>query len=203
MFRRIDPRLLIGLALVLGSVVGVASLIVALDRRIGVYVTTATLIPGQILDAAVLVERAVLLDGAEGLYLRVGQLPADGLLVTRPVRPGELIPIAALGAAAGTDLTSIVVTPAAELSSGIEASSVVELWVTEPAEGGVLDAPPRVLVPDALVVSVDDDRSIDSFSSTPTVELLVPRSRLSLILQAQADGAVLAVVPAGIAWRAP
>lgn len=203
MFRRIDPRLLIGLVLVLGSVAGVVALVMALDRRTDVYVTTATLVPGQLLDGSALVERAVQLDGAEELYLRVGQLPVDGLVVTRAMRPGELIPIAALGAAAGTDLTSIVVTPAAELSAGIEPASAVELWVTVPAQGGELDAPPRVLVPDAVVVSVDHDTGIDSFGGTATIELLVPRGRLPMILQAQADDAVLSVVPTGIAWRAP
>ena len=203
MLRRLDPRLLIGVALVLVSVLGVVSLITALDHRSAAYVTTVSVVPGQTIDAALLTERAVFLDGDEERYLLVGQLPTEGLVATRAIGPGELLPVAALGAVAGTSLTAVVVSPTAALSGGVQPAATVELWMTEPVNDGVLVAPPRVLVADAIVVSLTRDDGIGSFGSAPTVELLVPRARLALILQAQADGAVLSVVPTGVAWRAP
>jgi len=201
--RRPDARLLVGLGLVAASVAGVVGLVAAVDRRIPAYAAAEPLEPGAVLEPGRLVERQVALDGSEGLYLLVGQLPAEGLVVTRPIREGELVPTAALGEAAGLDLTSIVVRPAAEVSGRVAPGALVDLWTAAEAEDGLLTAPPSVLVPDAIVVSVVSDAGFASSGRAAAVELLVPRARVARLLQAIADDSSLAVVPAGLPWTAP
>src|SRR5688572_22792964 len=86
----LDPRLLLGLLLVVGSVVAVVGIVDAADTRTIVYAAGAPLSPGDRIDAGDLIERSVVLDGSDSFYLAPGDLPDSGLVVTRTVRDGEL-----------------------------------------------------------------------------------------------------------------
>lgn len=191
-------RLVVGLALVASSVAGVVVLVGALDTRTTVYAAASALSPGDRIDRGDLVERSVALDGADGLYLRAGDVPAEGLVVVRAVRGGELLPRAAVGDAAGVRSTALVLRLAAPVSASVRPGSSVDVW-TSPAEvDGRGYGAPVVLVADAVVVRiVEDDRLVGS-ADAGSVEVLVPRGRVARVLQAQANGDALAVVPAGL-----
>ncbi|WP_227000790.1 CpaB family protein [Protaetiibacter intestinalis] len=196
--RAFDPRLLIGLALVAVSVAGVVGIVTAVDDRTTVYAAASSLSPGDRIDRGDLVERAVSLDGADELYLTTDELPAGGLVVVRPVRDGELLPKTAVGDAAGLRSTSLVLELAAPVSSTVRPGSTVDVWASPADEEGRGFGAPAVLVPDAVVVRVVEEAGLVSSGTGGAVEVLVPRSRVARILQAQADGDVLAVVPAGL-----
>lgn len=196
--RTIDVRLLIGLALVAGSVGGVVALVGAVDSRTTVYAAAAALSPGDRIDRGDLVEREVSLDGADGLYVRAGELPADGLVVVQPVRDGELVPRAAVGDASGVRSTALVLELTAPPSSAVRAGALVDVWASPADPEGRGFGAPVVLVPDAVVVRVVEDEGLVS-SGGSVVEVLVPRSRVARVLQAQAADDALAVVPAGLA----
>ncbi len=197
--RRLDVRLLIGLALVAASVAGVVALVGAGDARVEVYAAGAALTPGERVGRAELVVRSVALDGADALYLRVGDLPADGLVVVQPIRRGELLPRAAVGEASGMRSTALVVALVAAPSSSVRAGSVVDVWASPADASGRGFGAPLVLVPDAVVVRVNADDGVMASRGGGTIEVLVPRSRVARVLQALAAGDALAVVPAGIA----
>lgn len=197
--RRLDARLLIGVALVAASVVGVVTLVGMGDARTEVYAASAALTPGQRIDRGDLVVRSVALDGADALYLGVGDVPAEGLVVMQPVRGGELLPRAAVGEASGVRSTALVVQLVAPPSSAVRAGAVVDVWASPADPSGRGFGAPVVLVPDAVVVRVAEDDGVMSSRGGVAVEVLVPRSRVARILQAQAAGDALAAVPAGIA----
>lgn len=196
--RSIDARLLIGLALVAASVAGVMAVVGAIDTRTTVYAASGALSPGDRIDRADLVEREVSLDGAEALYVGVDELPPDGLVVVQPVRDGELVPRAAVGDAAGMRSTALVLELSSPPSSAVRAGAVIDVWASPALVDGRGFGAPVVVVPDAVVVRVVEDESIVS-SSASAVEVLVPRSRVARVLQAQASGDALAAVPAGLA----
>jgi len=197
--RAVDVRLLIGLALVAVSVAGVIGLVRTVDARTTVYAAASTLSPGDRIERGDLVEREVSLDGADGLYLRAGELPAGGLVVVQPVRDGELLPRAAVGDVSGVHSTVLVVELAGPPSSAVRAGAVVDVWASPATADGRGFGAPVVLVPDAVVVRVVQDDGLVS-SGAGAVEVLVPRGRVARLLQAQAAGDALAVVPAGLAW---
>lgn len=192
----IDARLLIGLGLVIASVVGVVGVVGALDTRTTVYAAASTLSPGDRIERADLVAREVALDGAAGLY--VSELPGDGLVVVQPVREGELVPRTAVGEASSVASTALVLELAGAPSSAVEPGAVVDVWASPAdAEGRGFGAP-IVLVSDAVVVRVVTDDGVLAPSSAGAVEVLVPRARVARVLQSQAMGDALAVVPAGL-----
>lgn len=201
--RRADPRLFIGLLLVLASVAGVVAIVAAADRRTPVYALAASVAPGTRLDGAQLVERSVALDGSDGDYVPVGALPSGGVITTRALQAGELLPVSALGSPESLASTSLVLDLAAPVSEAVQPGAQLDLWRADPADAlagaAAVAVPPSVLVSGAVFVRAVDDGQFGSDSGT-RVELLLPRDRVALVLQAVADGAKLAVVPAGLPW---
>jgi hypothetical protein len=200
----VDPRLIIGVGLVVASIAGVVGVVQASDRRVTVYAASGTLAPGDSVSEGDLLARRVSLDAAAGLYLAEGDLPPGGLVATAVVRAGELVPLSALGTAEGADATTIVLQLAGRVSSSVQPGAVVDIWAssgesTDPSTGlAGAAAPPAVLAPDAVVTRVLRPEGIVSAGDGEAVEVLVPRARIARLLQATADGDALAVVPAGI-----
>lgn len=205
----LDPRLVLGVLLVLGSVAGVVGIVSAADRRITVYAAAAALVPGERIDAGDLVRRTVALDGADRLYLAAGDIPSDGLVVTQPIAKGELLPASAVGSTAGVRSTSLVLQLAARVSGAVVPGAVVDLWAATPTQAASAalaeDASstasaPAVLVAGATVVRVLDENdggfAVDGRGSS--IEVLVPRTRVARLLEAIADEDALAAVPAGL-----
>lgn len=199
----IDPRLLLGLLLVAGSVVAVVGIVAAADTRTLVYAAARAFAPGDRIDAADLVERSVALDGSDPLYLAPDDLPDDGLVVTQSVRDGELVPVSAVGSVAGLRATSLVIESTGPLSAAVVPGSGVDVWAAPAIEQTGQAAPfgpPSVLVPGAIVVRVLEDDSLVA-SGGVAVEVLVPRSRVARLLHAIANADALAIVPVGIPWE--
>ncbi len=195
--RWVDPRLLIGIGLVVGSVAGVVGLVAAVDTRTVVVAAPSALTAGERVERDDLLERSVGLDDSAGLYLRLDEVPDEGLTMVRTVPEGELIPRSAVGDPETLQHTSLIVDSAVRLGSATRAGSTVDLWATAAEAGGEGAAAPIVLVADATVVRVLQGEGLMPGSSSSTVELLVPRSQVARVLQAQAAGDALAVVAAG------
>ena len=194
----LDVRLVLGLLLVAASVAGTVLLVGAADARVRVYAAADGLAPGDRVHADDLVERSVALDGADDLYLRVGDVPDGGFVAAQPVAPGQLVPLTAAGSADGERATSLVLRLAGPVSSVVEPGSLVDVWgvaLLGQGEAGT----PVVLASGATVVRVLDDESlVGAAGATASVEVLVPRTRVARLLRAIASGDALAVVPAGL-----
>jgi hypothetical protein len=218
-----DLRLVLGVLLVVGSVAGVYGIVAAADRRVTVYAAASALTPGERIDAGDLVQRSVALDGSDRLYLAAGRIPSGGLVVTQPVAKGELLPTSAVGSSAGVRSTSLVLQLATRVSGAVVPGASIDIWAAPDAEGvramtstdasattdgtagsgegtAADDATaPTVLVSGATVVKVlDDSGGFSVANAGSSVEVLVPRTRVARLLQAIAQKAALAVVPAGI-----
>jgi hypothetical protein len=200
----LDPRLVIGLLLVAASVAAVTVLVGAADTRVAVYAAAEALAPGDRVDAGDLVERRVSLDGAEELYLQVGSVPDDGIVVAQPVAAGQLVPLSAAGSVDGMRATSLVLHLSGPVSTVVETGTLVDVWgvtlLDDVQPGDSRAGTPVVLVAQATVVRVLDEESLiaGAGGGSSTVEVLVPRSRVARLLQAIAHGDALAVVPSGL-----
>ena len=211
-----DLRLVLGVLLVVGSVAGVFAIVAGADRRVTVYAAASALAPGERIDAGDLVQRSVALDGSDRLYLAAGDIPRGGLVVTQPVAKGELLPTSSVGSTAGVRSTSLVLQLATRVSGAVVPGASIDIWAApDPdaggtvtssdatsggsTEGGTDAGAPSVLVSGATVVKVlDDSGGFSVASAGSSVEVLVPRTRVARLLEAIAQKAALAVVPAGI-----
>ena len=197
---QLDPRLVVGLLLVLASVAGTVGIVALTDRTIPVYASTVALLPGDRVRADQLVERRVTLDGADRLYLREGRLPRTGLVATRYIARGELIPSSAVGSAAKAGSTSVVLRVSGTVSAEVAPGARVEVWAAPDPDAGASDAVPGALGT-ATVVRVSDDRGLVA-GDTVAVEILIPRSRIPRLLEAQARGDRLSLFPESLSLGA-
>ncbi len=196
-----DPRFAVGLLLVLVSVLGVTLLVSAAERTRPVYAAPRTLAAGDAVNAGDLAVAQVRLGRAERSYLSPGDLPPGGIVLTRTVQEGELLPAGAVTDAASVDTSSVVVESTGRLPRNVAAGRLVDVWAAREGEGGVF-GPPGVLVPAATVVQVLEDDGLVGDGSAQSVEILVPRERIARVLESIANGDAVSLVPAAPAGTA-
>jgi hypothetical protein len=189
-----DPRFAIGVVLVIASVAGVVGLVSSADASVDVLAARTTLTPGEQVSADDLVPTSVRAGQAERLYLRAKDVPADGVVITRAVAAGELVPSSAVGSAAGLQLTSVVVPVNTELAASIGPGSRVDVWSARAVDSTSFAAP-TVLVSSAIVVRIIERKQLVADQAGGSVELLVPRFSTAGVLEATANGAALSIVP--------
>lgn len=180
-----DPRILIGVVLVLASALGTTALVAGLTRTTIVYRAPHALVAGDRLRADGLARVTVRLGDAQDLYL-AGPLPPGGLVVTRTVAAGEMVPRSAVGTPAAVDSATVVVALAAPLAAGVGAGDTVDLWAAPRAEGAQERyGAPVVLVSDAVVARAPDGPGLVPGARDETVEVQVPRGDVASVLEAQ------------------
>lgn len=192
-----DPRFAIGLVLVAVSVAGVVGIVSSVDATSPVYAARDSFSPGDRISEDDLVEVSARLVGVDDLYLVPGDIPDDGLIVTKAVATGELIPSSAVGSPSGLRYASIVVTVPGQLPASIAPGSSVDVWAATEDETNLF-GPPSVIVSSAIVVRLVEDEGIVAGGDTSSLELLVARSKVARVLEAIANDDALSVVPTSI-----
>ena len=188
-----DPRFAIGLLLIAASVAGVVWIVGAADSSVEVYAARDSLAVGDSIRSSDLVTTGVRLDGAGDLYLVPGDVPDDGLVVTRAIARGELVPAAAVGATSGVRLASVVIGVQSELAASIAPGSTVDVWSAKQTGTGEFE-PPVVVVPSANVVRLVEQEGFVVDRESVSVEILVPRSRVARLLEAVANDDAVSIV---------
>ena len=132
--RWLDPRLIIGVLLVLSSVVAGTRVIAAADQTVPVLVAARDLAPGQPLTPDLVETRRVKLDGNLDRYLTgaVGR----GYVVVRAVNEAELLPRSSIAAATdGRALRYVTISlPAAEVPVELAGGDLVDVWQVPPSD---------------------------------------------------------------------
>lgn len=131
-----DPRLLLGIVLVATSVALGSALVTAAGRTVPVYTAAQALVPGDALGPDVLHVQEVRLGSSDEQYLRADEPLPEGLVVTRVVGPGELVPRAALVSEADLGARPVAIEPGGVLPRGLAAGSTVDLWFVPQVRGG-------------------------------------------------------------------
>jgi len=190
----IDPRLVIGLVLVAASVGGVVYLVGNAERTTPIYAAARSLVPGDLITREDLVVTQVRLADTAARYLTVEQLPAAGLILTRYIDQGELLPVSALGSTDSAAVTTVVIPLAASLPEQVDVGAVVDLWASEALDRGVFGAP-AVLAGNALVTGIREADSMIAGAQNQLVEVQIPRALTARVLEAVANQSALALIP--------
>ena len=177
------------------SVGGVVWIVNGTDSSVTVLVAREPLSPGDRVRSSDLVPERVRIPGAANRYFSA--LPRDGVVVSRAIGAGELVPRSAVGSAPGISVRSVVVPVTGALARSIGPGSVVDVWTARAGEDGVF-ASPVVLVSSATVVRVSKADGIIESADGSAVELLVSRSRVARVLESVANSAAISLVPVSL-----
>ncbi|WP_077490061.1 hypothetical protein [Sinomonas mesophila] len=192
-----DPRLLVGLLLVLASIAGVVALVEAADRTVEAYAAKEDIAVGQTVDADRLVRIDVRLGDAESRYLTPGSLP-EGRIALQRVAKGDLVAASVLGEPQALGRKPVAISAQETLPAEAVPGTRVDVWVAPP-DGRNGFAEPKLLMPGAEIAHVETSSSTLGGSRETQVLVLVEDAKLAQLLGAQANSAKVSLVwnPAG------
>jgi hypothetical protein len=203
--RWLDPRLVGGVLLVLLSVVVGSKVLADADERVQVWSVTRDLGADTRLTADDTAVRSVRLDDAAKRYVSADQ-NLDGMVLTRPVGDGELLPVAAVSRDGAGDQRRVVVQVDRIGAGGIEAGRVVDVYAVREATAGEAPPPPE-LVLSGVTVAEDVKAGGSAFGGSASkagIALFVDGDDVASLIDAMAHGDVyVAQVPSGAANGSP
>lgn len=187
-----DPRLIVGIVLVLVSVLMGALLVSRLSATTPVLVARTAIVPGDEISADQLTTVELRLGDQEGLYVgSVAAIP-EGAVATRTVQAGELLPISALGQSEDVPLRPVMIPVETTVAESVAPGATVELWHTPSGDEAGNSVNSEMLVEDAVVRRIDEGSSLGMRSMS--VEVLVPRDAVGPLLEVLARDERLDVI---------
>ena len=162
-----DPRLLVGVLLVLASVVGVVALVGSADRTTEVFAAREAIAVGQKLTPENISRVKVRLGDVEAHYITAASGLPEGQVAVQRIAKDQLVPRESLGSVDALDRKPVAVTVQEALPEQAVAGTRVDVWVSMPdARNGF--AEPKLLLPGAEIAEVSED--------PPPLALRNPRS---------------------------
>ncbi|MBG6179944.1 hypothetical protein [Arthrobacter sp. CAN_A1] len=189
-----DPRLLVGLLLVLASVAGVTALVGNADQTTDVYAARVEVPIGREVTPEDLTVAAVRLDELQSAYLRVADGIPEDLVATSLLRAGELVPRSSLGAADALDRKPVGLTVDDPLPTGTSTGSRVDVWVSLEGDDGTFEPPTQLLAAAEISELRVSESALGGGSGSTLVHVLVDDERLPELLDALLNEARIAIV---------
>ncbi|MFC4394739.1 MULTISPECIES: hypothetical protein [Micrococcaceae] len=188
-----DPRLLVGVLLVLASIAGVIFLVGSADRSTEVYAAREGIAVGERLTQENVVRAKVRLGDTEQHYITVAAgLPQDVVAMQR-IGKNQLVPRASLGAVDQLNRKPVALTVEQTLPSQAVAGARVDVWVAQPdAKNGFSE--PKLILPGAEIAEVANGSTALGSSKTTVLMVLVEDKQMPALLGAQANEAKISVV---------
>lgn len=188
-----DPKLIVGILLVLASVVGVTSLVGAADQTAEAYTAREAIAVGETLTVDKLNRVKVRLGDLEQHYLTPATGVADGLVAAQRIGKDQLVPRGSFGQADGLDRKPVAVTIDEVLPAQAVAGSRVDVWVALPdARNGF--SQPTLLLPGAEIAQITPGSTALGSARSTVVMVLVADTQMPDLLGAQANKAKISVV---------
>jgi hypothetical protein len=188
-----DPRLLVGVLLVLASVIGVISLVGSADKTTDVYAARDSIAVGEKLSQENVVLAKVRLGETEEHYLTLESGLPEGLVAVQRVGKNQLIPRDSLGKMDALDRKPVTVTIEESLPDQAVAGTRVDVWVALPdARNGFSE--PKLLLPGAEIAQVTPGSTALGSSRNTEVMVLLADNQMPALLGAQANKAKISVV---------
>jgi len=194
-----DPRLVVGLVLVLLSMAIGARVVASADDTVPMYAAAASLVPGQPVSQSDVKRVDVQLGASRSSYVAADHDIEPGTFALRDVRPGELLPRSALGTRADINLKPVSVPVDGGGAAQLAAGSIVDVWVNakDPSSAAekygkpvkTLEAAPVARAPDA------SGGGLGTASGTTAVQIMVPEGGVQALIAAIDQGAKITLVP--------
>lgn len=185
----LDGRLVLGVVLVLASVLVGARVLSTADRSQQVWVATRDLPVGTVLAPGDLERSRVRLLDRSGLYSAAGPTPLVGYVVRRPVGPGELLPVGALGRPGDPAAPREVTVPTAtgHLPPDLRRGQLVDVYVT-PADKAGAPGAPRLVLERLVVAQTTSLGGLSAGTQDRPVVLTVPPDDVLVLVTAMGQG---------------
>lgn len=186
-----DPRLLVGIVLVVISVLLGALFASKVSETTTVMVAREPIVAGDTLDESSFTTAEVRLGEQQAGYLTPGDEVPTGAVALRSVDAGELVPSAVVGQSAAAPMRPVMIPVSSAVAESVTPGRSVELWRTRTGREAE-QSEAELLVEGALVRRIDDGSTLGMRSMA--VEVLVPKDSVAAVLEALGDGDTVDVI---------
>ena len=188
-----DPRLMVGILLVLTSVAGVVFLVGSADRTTEVYAARDGIAVGETLTPENVVRVKVRLGDAEQHYITASDGLPQGTVAVQRIAKDQLVPRASLGEVDQLNRKPVAIQVEQSLPSQAVPGARVDVWVAQPdAKNGFSE--PKLVLPGAEIAEVTTGSTALGSSKTTVLMVLVEDGQMPALLGAQANEAKISVV---------
>lgn len=188
-----DPRLLIGILLVLASVAGVVALVGNAGKTVPVYAAKDALVVGQKITPESFNIVHVQLGDVGGKYLNPEVVLGENSVAVRMVPKGELVARSSIGQTDALDRKPAPVTVSEPLPKEVVVGSYVDVWVALPDERNGFQAP-VLMLPGAEVAALNVASGSLGSGKYMQIMVLVSDAQMPKFLGAVANKAKVSVV---------
>lgn len=188
-----DPRLLVGVLLVLASIAGVVALVGSADQTTDMYAAREDITVGQPVGPDDLVAVKVRLGDVDAAYVAADRNLPGAPVALSLVRRGELLPKSALGEADELDRKPVGLTIDEALPKGAVTGARVDVWISMPDDRNGFGEP-QLLLEGAEIAEVATSESALGSSTSTQLHVLVEDERMPALLAALSNSAKIAVV---------
>ncbi|WP_175956175.1 hypothetical protein [Schaalia sp. Marseille-Q2122] len=191
-----DPRLVIGIIVLLASIIACTQLIASARAGIPVYRSTRPIAQGESLGP----HNTVIIDARpeSTAYLPGGELPSDAQ-ATINIGAGELIARSAITTEAQKNRRNIVISVSDGLPDTVTPGTSLELWFVPNQPIGTQEAPkPSIVTKDATLVKVLGESGILAGQGSLRIEVRFNVTDISKILESAHGNGTLSAVPVGL-----
>lgn len=188
-----DPRLLIGILLVLASVAGVVALVGNAGKTVPVYAAKDALVVGQKITPESFNIVQVQLGDVGGKYLNPAMVLGENSVAVRMVPKGELVARSSIGRTDALDRKPAPVTITEPLPKEVVVGSHVDVWVALPDERNGFQAP-VLMLPGAEVAALNVSTGSLGSGKYMQIMVLVSDAQMPKFLGAVANKAKVSVV---------
>ena len=193
--RWVDPKLLIGLLVVLVSVAAGVKVVGDAEDGDLVWAASRDLPAGSTLRPDDVEARSVRMPGTAAAYVDASVAPPTGYVLVRDVAAGELLPASALDEAGPAPEHRLVSLPVAQhhYPGGLARGHRVDVYVVPEAAPGVVatSAEPVLVLGDAAVADVSGDvGGFGATGSTIGVVLEVDADEVPAVVEAVSSGSI-------------
>lgn len=188
-----DPRLLIGILLVLASVAGVVALVDGASKSVPMYAAKDALTVGQRITAEDFIIVDVQLGEVDGKYLSPNEPLEDNAVAVRMVPKGELVSHSSIGRVDALNRKPASVTLEEPLPQDIVVGSRVDVWVSLPDERNGFK-PPQLMLPGVEVAALNVASGAMGAGRNTQLLVLVTDTQMPAFLGAVANKAKVSVV---------
>lgn len=189
-----DPRLIVGILLVVVAVAGVLTLLSLQNKTVPVYVANQDISMGEKIESSGLDVVDVRLDSVQDQYLTAQEAPAEDLQANTLIRSGELVPLASIGGRDPQDRKPLSVELSRDLPVAVAVGTRVDVWSAERGENSTTYEEPKKLLETVEVSAIHELDSGFGGTSGQVVEFLVTDEDLPAMISALANEAQLTVV---------
>ena len=188
-----DPRLLLGILLVLGSVTAVVTLVQQADETTDVYAVHRDIAPGAPIRAQDLRPVPVRLGNTGDLYLPASEGVPENAVAGAVLKEGELVARSSLTTPDSLDRKPVGLRVEDPLPVRTEAGSRVDIWAAAPNGRNGFDEP-RQLIEAAEISELSVTESALGANRSTELLILVEDTDLPQLLAALSNQAKITVV---------